>query len=102
MSETWVEPECVVAHEGRSFESGGAYVSDDHLVAYTSEGGVLTDWHGNPIGAWRATSTWKTPRCWVSSTMSQIEARLSDGRRYTGRGAGVGMLYRGKRKAGTS
>lgn len=94
----FIETNCTVTHEGKSFEAGGAVVTHDHIVAYPKADGVLGDWHGNPIGTWRATSTWRTPRSYMSSTMSQIEA-IVDGVTYTGRGAGEGMIFKGKRRA---
>jgi len=94
----YVEQNCVVEHEGKKFESGGAVVTPDHIVAYPKANGVLGDWHGKAIGTWRAISTWKTPRSFMSSTMSQIEANVN-GVVYTGRGAGESMIFKGKRKA---
>jgi len=94
----YIEQDCTVIHEGKSYTVGGAAVMPERIVGYPGENGVLNDWHGNPIGTWRAVSTWQTPRSYMSSTMSQIEAAV-DGVTYTGRGAGVGMIYRGKRKA---
>jgi hypothetical protein len=93
----FVEQDCTFEAQGRKFESGGAFVSPSHIIAYPKENGVLGDWHGNAIGTWRAVSTWKTPRSYMSSTMSQIEA-VVDGIRYTGRGAGEGMIFKGKAK----
>ncbi len=92
----YTETDCTITREGRVYSAGGAVVSADVIVAYTAAGGILTDWHGRPIGTWRATRTWRTPRSWVSSAMSQIWAKV-DGVTYTGRGAGVGMIYRGRR-----
>lgn len=94
----YVEANCVVEHEGKKFESGGAVVTPDCIIAYPKKKGVLGDWHGNAIGTWKTISTWKTPRSWVSSTMSQIEATVN-GVVYTGRGAGEGMIFKGKCKA---
>lgn len=71
----------------------------DEITGYPGAAGILKDWHGNPIGKWRITSTWATPRSYVSSTMHQIEATIGGGV-YTGRGAGENMAWRGKRKAG--
>lgn len=81
-----------------TFVAAGAVVTPDRIVAYPAENGLLCDWHGNVIGTYRIVATWKTPRSYVSSTMHQIEARVN-GVTYTGRGAGVGMSFTGKRKA---
>jgi hypothetical protein len=72
-------------------------VTPDLITAYPDKDGVLNDWKGNPLGTWRATSTWRTPRSFFSDTMSQIEATV-DGVTYTGRGAGIGMVFNGRRK----
>ena len=97
MSATFVERPCVFTAGGRAFEAGGAAGSEGHLVAYLGEGGVLTDWHGSPIGTYRITATWRTPRSFASGRMHQVEATVG-GRVYTGRSAGVGCVYRGRRK----
>lgn len=96
---TYIERDCTFTHEGRTFEAGGAVVTPDSIVAYPGRDGVLTDWHGAILGTWRATSSWRTPHSFVSSRMYQIEANVR-GVVYTGRGCGVGMVFRGKRKAG--
>ena len=96
----YVETDCTVEHEGRTFEAGGAVVTPDRILAYPGAGGVLRDWHGRQLGSWREVASWRMARWspiggWV---MRQIEARV-DGVTYTGRGFGVGCIYRGKRKA---
>lgn len=88
----------VVIHEGRSFSAWGAVVTPDAAAAYLGADGVLTNWQGEPIGTYRVVSTWRTPRSFVSSRMRQVEATIG-GVRYTGRSAGVGMLWKGKRVA---
>lgn len=92
----YVETDCTIEHEGRKFTSGGAFVNPGFVVAYLGADGQLTDWHGKAIGTYRITSTWRTPRSYVSSTMHQVRA-VVDGLTYTGRSAGHGMIYRGKR-----
>jgi hypothetical protein len=96
-TEMYVETDCVFEVEGHKYEADGAVVTPDRIVAYPGENGRLNDWHGNPIGTYRIVSTWRTPRSYVSSTMHQIEATVN-GIVYTGRGAGTGMIYTGKRK----
>ena len=96
----YIETDCVFTIDGAAFESGGAIVTPDFITAYPEKNGMLMDWHGKVVlGTWRATSTWRTPHSYVSSTMSQIEARVG-GVIYTGRGAGAGIVFHGKRKAG--
>lgn len=97
MTTAYIEADCIFRHDGRDFEAGGAVVLPDSIIAYPGPDGVLQDWHGNVLGTWRATSSWPV-RSYIGSRMYQIEARVA-GVVYTGRGFGVGMIYRGKRKA---
>ena len=89
----------VIEFEGKKFESGGALVTDDRIIAYPDEGGVLKDWHGNKLGTWRSVGSWPVRNSAYGTRMHQIEAKVN-GVTYTGRGFGVGMSYSGKRKAG--
>lgn len=95
----FVEQDCTFIHEGKSFTSGGAVVTDTRLIAYpdTETSGNLKDWHGNVIGTCRVLSSWRLPlHCWVSSRMFSYECFV-DGVRYVGRGCGKGMILRAKR-----
>jgi hypothetical protein len=93
------EKSCVFEHKGRKFESGGAEVVGDRIVAYLGKNGILTTWHGKKIGTYRIVSSWATPRSWISSHQYQVEA-IVKGRIYTGRSTGVGMVFKGKLKRG--
>lgn len=95
----YVELDCKFDIDGKTYEAGGAVVTANFIVAYPGKAGVLNNWHGKPLGTWKATSTWPTPRSGYSPTMSHIEAVVA-GVTYTGRGAGVGMIFKGKRKLG--
>lgn len=95
----YIETNCTIEHEDRTFEAGGAVVADQFAVAYLGKDGVLTDWHGETLGTYRITATWKTPRSFVSGHMHQVVASVG-GRTYTGRSAGVGMIFRGRVKKG--
>lgn len=95
MSATYLETDCTFTHEGRTFESGGALVTPAYVVAYLAKDGVLTDWHGRPLGTYRSVATWKTPRSYFAPSMSQVVANV-DGIIYTGRSAGIGCIYRGR------
>ncbi len=97
MTEVYVERDCCFEHKGRKFCSGGAVVTPDVIIAYPSKDGILTDWHGEQIGRWENVAHWPI-FSYMSSTMYQIEARVN-GVLYTGRSFGIGMIYRGKRKA---
>jgi hypothetical protein len=93
----YIEQDCTIEHNGRKFTSGGAVVTDEHVIAYVGKrqpNGIrdLTDWHGNAIGICFITSTWPI-RSFMSSTMHQLQATI-DGKAYTGRGMGEGMICR--------
>lgn len=99
----YIERKCTISHEGREFSAGGAIVTPDHLVAYVGKKLTnvvgqreLTDWHGDILGTCYISSTWATPRACVSSTMCQVYATV-DGVTYTGRCAGEGMVFRGRK-----
>lgn len=94
----YVELDCAITHEGRTFESGGAYLGGDRLVGYLGNGGEFTNWHGDVLGTYRITSSWRIPNSWQSDSMKQVEVDLDNGVVFTGRSMGVGMLFRGKRK----
>lgn len=91
----YIERDCTIEHEGRKFEAGGAVVTNDVLIAYPRENGILGDWHGEPIGTWRVLSSWRV-NSYIGSRMYSIEARVN-GVRYVGRGFGLGMSLRAKR-----
>lgn len=86
----------VVEHEGREYRALGAVVTENTIAAYLGKDGQLTNWGGEVIGTYRITASWYTPRSFVSSRMFQVRATVN-GVTYTGRSAGVGMLYRGRR-----
>lgn len=91
----FVEKGCVF----RGFEAGGAIVTDDRIVAYPAKEGVLNTWHGARLGTWRTVAKWPV-RSYMGSHMHQIEATLTDGRVYTGRGFGEGTIFTGRLKRG--
>ena len=103
----YLEKDCIFTHEGKSFKSGGAFVSPGYAIGYpkfdqdqAGAVGVMNDWHGNKLGTARIVSCWETtPRRYISPRMYQIEATI-DGVTYTGRGGGSGMIWRGKAKRG--
>ena len=100
--QVYVEKDCTFEFEGGKFESGGAVVTPDYCIGYIGDrreaGGPreLLDWHGNVLGTCSITSTWKTPHSYVSSRMHQVYATVN-GVTYTGRSAGAGMVFKGKR-----
>jgi len=105
MKKHFIETDCTFEFEGRSFESGGAFVSPDYAICYAKfdieyrgARGIITDWHGNKLGDCIITARWNTPKSFISSHMCQIEATIN-GVVYTGRGYGNGMIWKGKSKA---
>lgn len=71
--------------------------ADGSIVEWVGAQGVLKDGNGKVIGHAVVTGRWKTPKSYVSSHMFQIEVTTKDGAKYTGRGAGHGMLWNGRR-----
>jgi hypothetical protein len=92
----YVEKTCVFKCQGQCYEASGAAINESYCIAYLGESNVLTNWHGEPLGTFRITSTWKI-NCYLSSTMHQVEAVI-DNRTYVGRSLGVGMIFRGRIK----
>ena len=88
-----------IEHEGRKFESGGAAVTEDYLIAYMGKDmRTVETWHGKELGTARVQSSWPTPRSYVSSRMYSVTL-LVNGVYYTGRTGGAGMAVKAKRKA---
>ena len=96
----------IFTHEGREFPSGGAFVSPTHAIGYphfpgadriVGTCGEMRGWDGQRLGTCRVVARWHI-QSWVGSYMHQIEATI-DGRTYTGRGMGEGMIWRGRVKA---
>lgn len=97
----YIETDCIIGHEGRKFESGGAVVTDDRVIGYLKGGerrgdrGIVTDWHGNQLGTYVVTSRWSTPNSFLSSTRIAVSMQIN-GKLYYGRSAGSGMSVTGK------
>lgn len=108
----YVEQDCTIEHEGRTFEAGGAVVTDQYAIGYVKDNedtkyvnvwanrGNITDWHGNFLGGITRSKSFKqwNPSAGYYITMHQITARI-DGIYYTGRSQGNGMIWKGKRCA---
>lgn len=95
----FIETDCTVHHEGRAFTAGGAIVTEDRLVAYPRPGGVLGDWHGNPIGTWRVISSRPAVffgrRSWMGDRYFYMRA-VVNGHEYSLRGFGEGCVAFGR------
>jgi hypothetical protein len=102
---TYVETDCIVTHEGKSHEAGGAIVTPHFAIGYVrviqGQGVELQSWSGKKkLGDGRIVSSWRTPHSFISDRMYQIEFSIA-GVPYTGRSAGDGHVWRGKPKKGT-
>lgn len=65
----------------------------ERFTAYISSKPVehrITTWCGDELGTAMCMSTWRTPRSFVSSTLSEWHVMMA-GRKYVGRSAGHGM-----------
>lgn len=98
----YIETDCTIEHDGIKFTAGGAVVTDSHLVAYPKEGGILQDWHGKEIGRWYEVSSRRAIffgyESWQGDRYYYMRARV-DGKTYSLRGFGAGMVAMGKRIA---
>lgn len=88
--------------EGKDFTNVGGFYDGNYAVGYLGksvDGGFsINDWMGAHLGNAYVIHSWKTPRSFVSSEYFQVEAIIS-GVIYTGRCAGLSMLWKGKRKS---
>lgn len=95
----FVERDCIIEHNGLKFELGGAIVTDSRLIAYPAENGILKDWHGNQIGTWQEICSRRAVffgrRSWIGDTYHFMRAYVN-GKTYSLRGFGVGMIASGK------
>jgi hypothetical protein len=95
----FVEQDCTFTHDGHSYTSGGAVVTDTHLIGYpdTESSGNLKDWHGNVIGTCRVLSSRERWSRFTPVTRMFSYECFVNGVRYVGRGSGKGMILRAKR-----
>jgi hypothetical protein len=95
----YIEQDCTIEHKGHKFTTGGAVVTADYLVAYPDKGGVLKDWHGKQIGTYSVISSRPAVffghRSWQADRYFYMRAWV-DGRAYSLRGFGHGMIARGR------
>ena len=100
MKTPYIEADCTIEHEGKQFGAGGAYITPDYAIGYMSDDmQQIITWHGKVMGSARVVSSWPMPlNCWLTNRYYQVEATIN-GIRYTGRTAGDGTIWKGKRKA---
>jgi len=89
-----------IIHDGREYTALGSTMTPDRAVGYLKcgESHQITTWNGETLGYTQIVASWQTSRSEVSSRMYQIRANIN-GIWYTGRCAGDGTLWRGKRCA---
>jgi hypothetical protein len=111
----FIETDCTVSHEGRTFTARGAYVTESSAIVYVGKPwdspisaqrwqGPVTDWHGKVIGAYREVSRWRVPNGWVSGWVHAYRVNITDesgaATYWYGRGSGEGMMLRLRRFKG--
>jgi hypothetical protein len=96
----FIEHDCTIHHEGKSFSSGGAVVTENYLIAYPAKGGILNDWHGRQIGTYYVISSRPAVffghRSWMADRYFYMRAKVN-GIHYSLRGFGTGMIAKGRR-----
>lgn len=60
--------------------------------------GDIIDSKNKKVGTYKITSSWKTPKSYVSTKMFAIVVRMNNGVFYTARSYGKGMAVNGARK----
>lgn len=90
----FIEKDCTFELEGRTFESGGAVVTENYVIGYmSSDMKRIQTWRREHItDNVKITSSWRV-RSFISDKQYQIRA-LINGRWFTGRTAGGGMIIR--------
>ncbi|MBI2770503.1 MAG: hypothetical protein HYX47_12830 [Burkholderiales bacterium] len=85
--------------QGQTFFGAGTTLTEDRVAgAYLAADGLVKSAHGQPIGTYRVTTSWPTPRSWIASRRCHVRA-IVKGRTYQGQSWGTGMLFNGRRLA---
>lgn len=97
---SFVEKKCIVERQGKKYFSNGAVVTEDNLIAYPGENGVLNDWHRNQIGIYGIISSRPAIFFGCKSCFGDkyyyMRAKVNN-KFYSIRGFGIGMIATGKR-----
>ncbi len=92
----YIEENCAIEHDGQKFEAGGAAVTDTHLIGYV-KGDAIVNWHGDQvIGKMRVISGFRVNSAF-GSRMFCVRIQTPDGKVYSGRTFGDGMIVQAKR-----
>lgn len=89
MSE-YIEKDCTIEHNGRTFEAGGSYIVGDVALVYVSkregENFRCTDWHGKTLGAvlTHKVGAWRYPPRGIPYRMAYVRVSMN-GREWWGR-----------------
>ena len=91
----FVERDCTIQHDGRSFEAGGAYrVGTKALVYVSADGTRVTTWKGERLGTVVSATPVKlsqwSPMCGAKMYAYRV-VMDADGSVWSGRGMGEGM-----------
>lgn len=88
-----------VIHEGREYSAGGAVVTPEYLICYPNDRGEVCDWAGKVLGTYRTISSRPAiffgHHSWQGTNFYYMRAKV-DGRSYSIRGFGAGMVAKGK------
>jgi hypothetical protein len=85
----------IVTHEGKDYSVLGIVITNTTITAYLGKDNQPTKWDGTIIGHYSIVASWPTPH---GFGMCQVEAWVGPNC-YTGRSAGEGMVFNGKRVA---
>ena len=92
-------PERFVAYIGKPLQEAKPETHNKYISDNANRRWRVTTWTGDHLGVAEVTSTWRTPRSFVSSTMSSYRVTMA-GKVYHGRSAGEGMAISLKRAKG--
>ena len=88
MTDTFVEQDCSIQYQGKTFTSGGSYRVGDRAAVYVKQTNtklIVTTWQGERLGTAVVTSTWKKRTKFGCDTWKAYSVRFEDGSRWYGR-----------------
>lgn len=93
----------IVEHNGKTFTAGGGHISDAYCYCYPKADGTVGTWDGPIEGARiikRTTYRQWNPFSGFHESRTCYRIKLADGRIYSGRNSGDGMLLKARRVKG--